>query len=270
MKRRRGMVRKDIARRGLVKWCILISLITGLLGISYAAHTNVLYGVLNLSTSNMSFIFDSGNSMDTAVQLQNGSDGTVKDLGGKVTYKDKKLSITDIGPIDVEDLADGNAIITIKYLIKSEDKEKGIKRPAEVKHESDQGYDLGMVEFDLMSHTPVWNLENDSRSWGTKSEGIDGTPAVIYDYLPKNLGEFHAYNKLVPDHEDGMMAGTLTLKQESSPDLPDSMEIGLSSLQLPDDIIKDLKNGSPESTLLIKGTYGFAIPLDLEQFNVER
>jgi hypothetical protein len=270
MNRKRVIVRKDTAKKRMVQWSILISLIIGSLGFTYAAHTNVLSAIISISTSSMDFVFDKGKIINTSVQIQNGSDGTVNELRCNVSYEDKTLRITDIGPIDTEELMDGNAIITINYKIKAEDIEKGIKRPAEVVNDKDKGFDLGLVPFELESNTPIWSLENDNRTWGSKTNGIDGTPDEVYRYLPDNLCEFHVNNKLVPDQDDGVMAGTLTLTQEDVPNLPDSLEIGLSSLNLPDNIIQELKNGSSDSTLQIKGTYGFSIPLNLDQFNVER
>lgn len=263
---RRRRIRNDMIRRRTVKCGILIGLLSGMLGIGYAAHTNILTGDFNISTSSMNFIFDS--DKNAVVEMMNGSDGDIKDLGGKASYKDKKLSITDIGPIDIEDFIDGNANIIIQYAIKTEDKEIGIKRPAEVKQDDDSGYDLGIVEFELLSNTPVWSLENGDRSWGTKSEGINGTPGIIYQFLPDNLGKFHVYNQLLPHYEDGVTIGMLLLKQVSSPALPDNREIGLSSLCLPSEISNEIQSGSPESILEIQGTYGFAIPINLDQFNV--
>lgn len=253
-------------KRSIVKWLILVVLAFGTLGMSYAAHTNILTSNFNLSTSNMSFVFDRNKHEDVAVEIQQGYDGAVKDLGGIISYDDKKLEIKNIGPININDFCDGDAIITIKYVIKSEDEEHGIKQTATIESKKDQGYDLGSVEFELMSHTPIWSIETDDQSWGTKD--IGRTPDVIYEYLPESLGEFHAYNTMIPsEDEDGVMIGTIILKQERGLSIPETLEIGLSSLNLPSEISSEIENGS---SIEIEGNYGFAIPLDLDQFNVER
>jgi hypothetical protein len=239
-----------------------------LAGIGYAFHTNKLTGEFHISTGNMNFVFD--NKEDVMVWIQGSGDKNPKDLDAKVSYKDKKLLITDIGPVDLEDFTDGDAVITIKYAIKAKEKKKGMRLPAEIEGRRDSGYDLGIIELELLSHTPVWRLENDGGSWGTKSSGIKGTPDIIYDFLPDDLGDFHVYNQLKPHNEKEVMVGTLTLQQESVPDLPDFTEIGLSSLDLPDKVIKEIKDGSEDSLLEIKGSYGFAVPLNLDQFNLER
>ncbi|MDD2190182.1 MAG: hypothetical protein PHV71_06705 [Eubacteriales bacterium] len=254
-------------KRVMTIWLILIVAVLSFMGISYAAYTNVLMADFNLSTSNMSFIFDKDDSREVTVHLENEAGEPIKDLGGRSVYEDKKLTIRDIGPIDISDLQDGNAIITIKYAIKTEEKEHGIKRPAAIETKKDSGYDLGIVEFELMSDTPVWSINNGVRNWGNSSRGISRTPDIIYDYLPDSLAEFHVYHTLLPHREDGVMMGTLKLEQVDSPNLPKKMEIGLSSLDFPQEICNEIKRGSSDSILEIEGTYGFSIPLDLNQFN---
>ena len=255
-------------KRGIVKWVILLGVAFTTLGLSYAAHTNVLTSNFTISTSNMSFIFDSKNDQEVNVKIQNGSCDTVN-LGGTVSFEDKILTINDIGPIDMEDLEDGDAIITIDYAIKVETEEQGIRRPASIESKKDNGYDLGEVKFELMSHTPIWKLENGDQSWGTGE--LMNTPEIVYGLLPNDLGTFHASNILIPDEEeDGVMNGTIRLEQITRPDLSDELAIGLSSLNLPEEIISEIKSGSSESILQIKGNYGFEIPLNLDQFNVER
>jgi hypothetical protein len=242
-------------------------MVLGLLGVSYAAHTSFLISEFNITTSKMSFIFNKNN---VSVQIQNGADGLVRDLDAEASYNEKQLIISDIGPIDIDEFKEGNAILTINYSIKSEDEEGYILQPASIKTNNDQGYDLGTVELKLMSDTPVWLLKNEGKTWGSRTKKIKKTPDIIYDLLPDNLGEFQVYLTLVPDEKDDTMLGSLVLKQIQAPDLPEELETGLSSLNLPDKIIKDLKKGSSESLLEIEGTYGFVINLYLDQFNVER
>ncbi|MEL7656700.1 MAG: hypothetical protein AAGU75_12420, partial [Bacillota bacterium] len=169
----------------------------------------------------------------------------------------------------LEDLAEGDAVITIKYGIKVEDDEQGIRRPAFIESVKDNGYDLGEIEFELLSHTPIWKLASGEQSWGTSS-GETGTPEIVYGLLPDTLGTFHGYNTLILDEEKGVMTGTVILKQVSCLNAFDVQEIGLSSLNLPDEIISEIKNNPSESILQVKGNYGFEIPLNLDQFNVER
>ena len=95
-----------------------------------------------------------------------------------------------------------------------------------------------------MSDTPVWLLKNEGKTWGSRTKKIKKTPDIIYDLLPDNLGEFQVYLTLVPDEKDDTMLGSLVLKQIQAPDLPEELETGLSSLNLPDKIIKDLKGSS--------------------------
>ena len=259
-------------KRGMTIWCILIVLTLGLLGISYAAYTDILIADFSFGTSNMSFVFDKDNRQEVTVQMQNGTGDSLigdhlRDLGGNAVYEDKKLTITDIGPIDIRELQDGNAIITITYAIKTEDKEQSAVRAAAIEKKKDPGYDLGTVEFELMSHTPVWSINHADQAWGNASGNIRSVPDIIYDFLPDSLGSFQVYHTLLPHSEDGVMIGTLKLEQLDTPKLPDKMEIGLSSLGLPAEICDEIKIGSPDSKLEIEGTYGFTIPLDLDQFN---
>ena len=123
MRRRRHIVRKDIIGKKAVKWCILISLIAGLLGVSYAAYTNVLDGVFHIGTGSMDFVFDGSNHANVAAWIQSGYEDDPADLGGDVDYNNdyKKLYITNLGPIGIEDLTSGNAVITINYAIKPND-----------------------------------------------------------------------------------------------------------------------------------------------------
>jgi hypothetical protein len=266
MKRGRRKENKQLIRT--VQFFIIIGVITGLLGVTYAAYSNILATDFNLDTSSLSFVFDCDNK--AVVHMENYSEGIVQELKGEVDYQDKKLIITGIGPIDMQEFATGDINITIDYAIKAEDIENSLKRPAEVDKKSEVGYDLGTVDFELLSHTPVWNLENGSKIWGTESAGIEKTPDIIYQYLPDDLGTFHVYNTLIPGDEDGVMTGTLLLKQESVPALPSLDEIGLSSLSLPEGVCNEIKSGSPVSSLEIKGSYGFVIPLNLEQFNMKQ
>lgn len=263
--RRRRITRRGAARSMKMKWGVFIAVIFAFAGVSYAAHTNVLYGDFGLGTSNMGFIFD--NDEDVSVQIRNGDGGELKELDCKAFYDGKKLVIKDIGPIDLDDFAEGNANILIQYAIKADDEENGVILPAEVDEESKNGYDLGTVELELLTNTPVWSLENSGQSWGTKSEGINGTPDIVYDFLPETLGEFQVYNELQPKLKDGYMIGTLLLKQEKAIKLSEGSEIGLSSLGLSSDVTNEIQN---DSLLEIRGTYGFAIPLGLDQFNVDR
>lgn len=264
MKQRR-INRRGMARSIKIKWGVFIAVIFAFAGVSYAAHTNILYGDFSIGTSSMSFIFD--NDEDVTVQIRNGEEGQWKDLECKASYDDKKLLIKDIGPIDFDYFADGDANILIQYAVKAEDEENGIILPAEVDKKSKNGYDLGTINLELLTNTPVWSLENGEKSWGTKSDGINGTPGIIYDFLPESLGEFHVYNELEPELTNGYMTGSLLLKQESQLKLPGDNEIGLSSLCLSGEVTNEIQN---DSRLEIRGTYGFAIPLGLEQFNVEQ
>ncbi|MEL7656701.1 MAG: hypothetical protein AAGU75_12425, partial [Bacillota bacterium] len=77
-------------KKGIVKWFFLLTVIFATLGVSYAAHTNVLTGEFNFSTSSMSFIFDSENEQEAFVELCNDSGEKAKDLGGILSYEDKK------------------------------------------------------------------------------------------------------------------------------------------------------------------------------------
>ena len=248
-----------------IKWGVFIAIIFAFAGVSYAAHTNALYQHFSIGTSNMSFIFD--NDEEVSAQIRKGTDGKLKELHCEATYDDKKLVIKDIGPIDLSDFEDGNANILIQYAIKADDKENGIILPAEKDKKSKNGYDLGTVPLDRLTNTPVWSLENGDRSWGTKSDGINGIPDIIYHYLPITLGEFHIYSELQPQLKDGYMTGTLLLKQENKLKMPDESDITLSSLGLSSDVTDEIES---DSLLEIRGTYGFSIPLSLDQFNVDQ
>lgn len=262
MKRRR-IKRKEPSSGRIVKYSILAALILSLAGVSYAAHTNVLTTSFNFNSSGMSFIFDQ--DKDVVVQLQKGSE--VKELRGKADYKEKKLIISGIGPLDIEDFADGDARITIQYAIETEDEENSILRPAEIKQISESDDDPITVDFKLLRNTPVWSLNNGEKGWGTITDEVKGTPGIIYKLLPDSLGTFEVYNQLLAHDEDGVMVGTLLLKQVSGPEQPEPIEIKLSSLDLPDGISKEIDS---DSLLEVKGSYGFTIPLDLDQFNVEQ
>lgn len=263
--RQRRIYRRGIPRSLKLKWGVFIAIIFAFAGVSYAAHTNVLFGDFTFNTSGMSFIFD--NDEDVSVQIRDGEGGKIKDLVCKASYDDKRLIIKDIGPIDLNDFTDGNANILIQYAIKADDKENGIILPAAVDEKSENGYELGAVELELLTDTPVWSLENGGKSWGTKSDGINGTPSIVYQFLPKTLGEFQVFNELQPRLKDGYMTGTLLLKQEKKLKLFGDNEIGLSSLSLSSDVTDEIQN---DSLLEIRGTYGFAIPLCLDQFNVKQ
>ena len=64
----------------------------------------------------MSFIFNKNN---VSVQIQNGADGLVRFRCGGI-LNEKQLIISDIGPIDIDEFKEGNAITN--YSIKSEEK----------------------------------------------------------------------------------------------------------------------------------------------------
>lgn len=264
MNRRKNYSRGKL-KHTIIKWSIVIVLVFCLAGVGYAAHTNALYSIYGINTSNMNFIFDQNEYI--TMQIINSSAENKKVLIGNTYYKDNILNITDIGPLDINDFKDGDAVIMIKYAIKAEDDKTGLVRPAEIKHPENDGYDLKTVCLKLTSKTPFWSLENGDNIWGTKSNEIKSTPLMIYTLLPKSLGEFQFYNELRPSQKDGIMEGILTLKQKTGPDFPETKEIELSSLGLSNEICNSIQN---DSHLEIKGTYSFSIPLYLNQFNVER
>ena len=260
-----------IRKRGSVRRFVMTAVFTAsLLGVSYAAHTSMLTGNFDIGTSNMNFIFNNDDDSKAKVTIQQGSDGEERELSGNLSYDNKRLTIADIGPIDMDFLSQGNAVLTIQYAIKTGLEERdGLKHPAEVSQKTDNGYDLGTVDFIKTSQTPIWDLNIGHMQWGTASQNCDSTPDIIYDILPDSLGTFHAYNTMIPDLNDGITRGELILKQETGPDLSGS-EIGLSSLDLPSGIAEKAEKGNGSITLQIEGTYGFVVPLDLEQFNTER
>lgn len=268
--RQRRIYRRRTADYTKIKWGFVVALIFAFAGISYAAYTNVLIGNYSFTTGNMSFIFDNDHKQNVTVQLQNGSNGKVKELDATVSYDDKLLKISDIGPIDMTDLINGNAVFTIQYVLKAEKEEDGIRLPAPVESERDQGYDLGKVDFDRLTDTPVWSIKTGSKSWGTSSGDTNGTPDPIYRFMPDDLGEFHVYNTLSTDEEKGIAVGTVTMVQTSCPELPEDKVIGLKSLGLPEQTVNDIKSKSKGLKLVIEGSYGFTVPINLDQFNAER
>lgn len=252
-----------------LKWFLIMILILGMMGTSYAAYSNTLFGDYHFESSLLNFIFDdSDNGRSVSVEYQIGEKGPLQELDSSANYDGKQLTISDIGPLDAEMLADGNLTLFIHYTIRTEQEDQGIQQAKTVYEEEEPGYYIGEVDFQRNTDTPIWELENDGQCWGTGSVG--GTPAVLYGFLPERLCQFDAYNQIEKTDRDGLMNGTIILKQKTVPHLSQWSEINLSSLELDPDVVEQIKCGSLKSSLTIEGSYGFQIPVDLDQFNIEK
>ena len=250
-----------------MKWSLIGLLVFCLMGTGYAAYSNILVHQFSLGTGTMGFEFDDcENGRAVTVEFQK-SDQNPVELKAEATYDGKKLTISELGPLNLQDLSDGDTAIFLCYRIKAEDEDHGLKQTAMMEGDDGNGLYLGEIDLQRNNQTPVWSLQNVDQFWGTAEGSMKASPIAVYDFLPDRLCRFKAYQVMEPAEEEGVMNGTIVLKQSSLPDVPDS--VPLSSFALPESILKEMKKGPAEMTLVVNASYKFSIPIRLEQFNFE-
>lgn len=248
---------------------ILFALAVLLLGISYAAQTNSLYGEWGITTGKLGYGFVHHQRDDLSISLQCGTENNIRELTGKISIKDNKISISEISPIELEDFIHGNAVFTIHYQIDCEDPEEETLPAADSKGDTEKGTDLGSVCFQRDLSSLVWEVKAGTVCITPDVEMTsDGLNEVLRECLPEDLGEFHVYNKMIAENQTDLLKGTLILEQERTPASSETDRIKLSSLGFSGETIEQIKNGDSDITLDVDSAYCFVIPLALDQFNL--
>lgn len=257
-------MKKIFSRAGLL---FLAAATMGMLGVSYAGYTDSLKVDTELSAGSMSFEFmDSGKDRDFIIGIQESGKEKVTKLDAKINYDGKTLTITDMDPIDMSFLKNGKLQILIRYIVEVTEEESVLRAASII--EKDQRSYLGEIPFQLISSTPLWSIEGKSASWGLGDGDLGGVPQVIYELLPQTLANFRASHTLWFNEKKDRMEGTILLEQIDIPKLLSIKKVELSAFGLPDDILKEMA-AEKKLNLTMVGSYGFEIPLVLDQFNAE-
>lgn len=254
---------------------IMAALFVGVLGISYGGFSDTLVQTYNIYTGKMDFAFADPVNISTpeetfTISMQSGECGEAVELDADISYKDKQLFITNIDTINASEFIKGNTIFKINYAIIAADDKQGIRQVAAIEGEDDAGYNLGIIDFELQSKTPVWCVESGENHWGTDTDFPGGTPDVVYQLLPDTLARFDAFHTVQPADQNGIICGTIILKQIGNLNFPEPPEIGLSSLEFDDEINMKIANSPIYGYLEIEAVYGFIISINFDQYNVNK
>lgn len=243
----------------IVGLIILIVTIVSLLGVSYAGYTNRLTQDYNLSTSSFNNIFKDNDNESVTARLV--TEGNSKELEVNPSYDNdkKRLNIIVNSPIDISDF-DNDSSVIISYSLKP-DNDSGLKQVATVNN-----HVLGAVDFTLKTATPVCSIVNKSKG-KNRIYYTGNIPEAIYDYLPNVLASFNAYHTILSADENGVMNGTITLEQVGDNNF-NIQNINLSSLELDDSVNEKITKSNSSAYIEVEASYGFSIPIDLDQFNV--
>ena len=246
---------------------VLLSVaLLGLLGTSYAGYTGELSADTELSTGSMDFEFiDMEVNEDFLICIQKGENGNIQDICADIDYDGKFLRVTDMGPIDMSWLEDGDLRIIIRYGIKASNEHSIMKAAATGKNEDAARY-IGSIPLDRISRTPRWYIENGQDIWGSGDDEIDSVPQIVYSLLPETLGDFEIYQVLTAKAEDDGMQGIIILVQTEVPVIIPEGQVTLSQFYLPEELLQEI-SASKDLVLSVHGCYGFEIPINLDQFN---
>jgi hypothetical protein len=254
-------MRKIFSKTGLL---VLMVAIVVLLGASYAGYTRVLETQLDLSSGGMDFHFD-GSREDFSISIQKDGSKELWDLNANIDYDGKTLKISDMKPIDMSYLKDGDLRFIIQYGIKASNSSSLAKAaiPQTIKDKNEFEY----VSFEKTTKTPQWTIKTSSGDWSTGGFAVGSASEAICGRLPDSLGDFKLIKTLAVDENEKIMHGVIILEQAEIPSWFSSRPINLSSLCLPEEVLESIGEES-DLVLSIEGAYGFEIPLAIDQFNV--
>jgi len=181
---------------------------------------------------------------------------TVAELDATITKTGNTLYLSGMEPIAMSKLQSGDTSISMEYRFLDTD------IPSDLLLDSEGTQDLGMIPFELSVDEPYWRISNINGQWGIGNIETAIT-SVVYELLPKNLGEMHGYNNITPYKKEAKI-GTITIKQ-LVPITKGITEINLSSLGLSEEINqKIIANDVKSSSLEIMANYNFSVPFSLQ------
>jgi hypothetical protein len=241
-------------KHNIVGLVILLIIVVSMLGVSYAGYTNILTLDYDLSSSSFNNIFKEKSKVTAELITEEKSKKLKVD---PIFDRDKKkLRLIIDNPIDISDFEEGTTII-INYSLKA-DKSSGIKQVA-----PQEDYNIGRVDFILETATPICSIANKSKTYYTGS-----IPNAVYDYLPDVLASFESYHTISSADHKGTMNGTITLVQVGDNNFNDRPKVNLSSLDLDDSTNERIVKSKSSAYVEVEAVYGFDIPINLDQFNV--
>ncbi|NLY71145.1 MAG: hypothetical protein GX076_05630, partial [Clostridiales bacterium] len=209
----------------------------------------------DLSTSSFNNVFNEKPKV-TAKLITN--EETKKLKIDPIYDRDKKnLRIIIDSPLDISDFEEGTTVI-INYSLKA-GKDSGIKQAA-----PQDNYNIGRVDFTLETATPVCSIVSRSKTYYTGN-----IPSVIYNYLPDVLASFDAYHTISSADNSGIMKGSITLVQVGDNNFNNRRKVDLSNLGLDDCTNERIVKSKSSAYVEVEAVYGFDIPINLDQFNVD-
>ncbi|MGI6733055.1 MAG: hypothetical protein ACOX4J_02595 [Anaerovoracaceae bacterium] len=244
----------------------LAAAVVGMLGVSYAAYTNILTVETDIATGSMRFEFTDIEEEGAIVGVRD-KNGNIRKLDANIEYDGKSLRITDMEAIPMSMLEDGDMELHILYAVKATEGQS-ILRAAELCEKDEARSIIGKIPFKLTTGTPQWSIEGDSKSLGSGTEGLDGIPKIVYDLLPDDLGDFRVHHTLAINESKNRMEGTIVLEQMEPCKLLADGSLSLSDFDLPEEIYEEI-GAESNLRLSLQGCYGFEIPLVLDQFNAK-
>lgn len=252
---------KIFSKMGFV---LLSFMLLAMLGISYGAYTGALYINTSLSSGSMDMKFSEKDDQ-FSLEIQIGKNDKPIELRANKSYDGKTLKISEMDPIDMSLLENGDLRFIIRYGIKPSDSSSilkaSMKKP---RRNKEQEY----VTFERTTASPQIIIKDNSEELDSKiTAGV--ASQIIYDYLPDNLGDFYVTKNLLIDEKENIMQGVIILEQKEALSWPFENHIKLSNLDIQADELALLEK-QDNLTLLLKGCYGFEIPLVLDQFNTEQ
>lgn len=236
-----------------------------LLGASYAGYTSTLAANISIGTGNMDFEFF-GENEDFSIAIQKGENNSIKPINANINFDGKELAITDMDPINMEFLKDGNLRIIIQYSVCAADN-SSIKKAAYVN--SGKTTKAQFINIQRSSRTLKWRVESGSGNWAFGDSDYGDVPEIIYQLMPETLGTFQVEQIFAERKDRDKIHGRITLVQNEIPDLLSVESITLGSLALPREVAAELM-GKGDLQLIMEGCYDFTIPLILDQFNTEK
>lgn len=252
-------MKKLFSRSGLI---VLMIVIVGSLGVSYAGYTAMLETKVDLTTGSMDFEFCDSDEL-FSIQIQNGKDEKPVKLKADISYGDKTLMISNIQAIDVSLLEGGNLRFIIQYGLKPTDDSSILK--AIIREEIGGYEDVSLMRNNT---TGQWVIRGGPDDQGYKGKAAGTVPEGIDKLIPDSLGDFHVTESFIVAKNEEYMEGTIILDQAEVPDWILSGPIPLSQLGLSDQTIEEIIH-EEDLSISLYGFYSFEIPLDLNQFNGE-
>ncbi|GAB1475410.1 hypothetical protein MASR2M70_02420 [Bacillota bacterium] len=236
-----------------------------MLGASYGSYTGILDVDITESTGSMDFLFAQGHSHEFSMTIQNGQMDEAEEIPAHFVYDDKTLKITDIGPINLNILREGDLRFNIRYSLKASEA-SSIKKAVISARSGNKKNEQKNLSFIRMSRTPEWTVICGNNMWGSAKAEAGGVPEIVYRLLPDTIGDFAMEQVLTIDEDEELLKGVIVLEQTGCKMAFPAEPVLLSSFELPEEIEQDMMEGE-ECQLIIKAAYSLEIPVDLDQFN---